>query len=231
MSYETFNQFFTMHGTIMLLLFATPLFVGFANAIMPLQIGAPDVAFPRLNMFSYWLFLFGGLIAVCGFLTPGGAAELRLVRVRAAERRGQLTGRRRRPVDHGPVRWPASAPSSARSTSSPRSSACARPGMTMFRMPIFTWNILVTVDAGADRLPDARRRAAGAGGRPDARRPRVRRRPTAGRSCGSTCSGSSGHPEVYIIALPFFGIITEVLPVFSRKPIFGYIGLVVRHAG
>ncbi|MGN6751026.1 MAG: cbb3-type cytochrome c oxidase subunit I, partial [Intrasporangium sp.] len=55
---EEFNQFFTMHGTIMLLLFATPLFAGFANAIMPLQIGAPDVAFPRLNMFAYWLYLF-----------------------------------------------------------------------------------------------------------------------------------------------------------------------------
>ena len=55
LSYETYNQFFTMHGAIMLLLFATPLFAGFANAIMPLQIGSPDVAFPRLNMFSYWL--------------------------------------------------------------------------------------------------------------------------------------------------------------------------------
>ena len=64
-----------MHGTIMLLFFATPLFVGFANCIMPLQIGAPDVAFPRLNMFSYWLFLFGGIIMMSGFLTPGGAAD------------------------------------------------------------------------------------------------------------------------------------------------------------
>ena len=63
LSYETYNQFFTMHGAIMLLLFATPLFAGFANAIMPLQIGSPDVAFPRLNMFSYWLYLFGGLMA------------------------------------------------------------------------------------------------------------------------------------------------------------------------
>ncbi|WP_344220404.1 cbb3-type cytochrome c oxidase subunit I, partial [Kribbella sancticallisti] len=72
---EVYNQLFTMHGTIMLLLFATPLFVGFANVIMPVQIGAPDVAFPRLNMFSYWLFLFGGLIASGGFLTPGGAAD------------------------------------------------------------------------------------------------------------------------------------------------------------
>ena len=61
-SNEQYNQLFTMHGTIMLLMFATPLFVGFANVIMPLQIGSPDVAFPRLNMLSYWLFLFGGLI-------------------------------------------------------------------------------------------------------------------------------------------------------------------------
>ena len=64
---ELYNQLFTMHGTIMLLLFATPLFFGFANVIMPLQIGAPDVAFPRLNMFSYWLYLLGSLIAVSGF--------------------------------------------------------------------------------------------------------------------------------------------------------------------
>ena len=72
---ELYNQLFTMHGTIMLLLFATPLFFGFGNVIMPLQIGSPDVAFPRLNMFSYWLFLFGGLIAASGFLTPAGAAD------------------------------------------------------------------------------------------------------------------------------------------------------------
>src|SRR4029079_1655825 len=72
---EQYNQLFTMHGTIMLLLFATPLFVGFANVIMPLQIGSPDVAFPRLNMLSYWFFLFGGLIVAAGFLTPGGAAD------------------------------------------------------------------------------------------------------------------------------------------------------------
>src|SRR5690606_1993446 len=66
-----YNELFTMHGTIMLLLFATPLFAGFANAIMPLQIGAPDVAFPRLNMVSYWLFLFGGIITLSGFFMGG----------------------------------------------------------------------------------------------------------------------------------------------------------------
>ena len=75
LSQEQYNQLFTMHGTIMLLMFATPLFAGFTNWIMPLQIGAPDVAFPRLNMFAYWLFLFGSTLAVSGFLTPGGAAD------------------------------------------------------------------------------------------------------------------------------------------------------------
>ena len=82
---ETYNQLFTMHGTIMLLMFATPLFFGFGNAIMPLQIGAPDVAFPRLNMFSYWLYLFGSTIVVSGLLRARWSGELRLVRVRAAE--------------------------------------------------------------------------------------------------------------------------------------------------
>src|SRR5690606_4493453 len=74
-SKEHYNQLFTMHGTIMLLLFATPLFAGFANAIMPIQIGAPDVAFPRLNMLAFWFFLFGGIIACAGFFTPQGAAS------------------------------------------------------------------------------------------------------------------------------------------------------------
>ncbi|MCB1274208.1 MAG: cbb3-type cytochrome c oxidase subunit I, partial [Leucobacter sp.] len=72
---EQYNQLFTMHGTIMLLMFATPLFAGFANVLMPLQIGAPDVAFPRLNAFAFWLYTFGSLVAVGGFLTPQGAAS------------------------------------------------------------------------------------------------------------------------------------------------------------
>lgn len=70
LSNEQYNQLFTMHGTIMLLLYATPIVFAFANYILPLQIGAPDVAFPRLNAFSYWLYLFGALIASAGFITP-----------------------------------------------------------------------------------------------------------------------------------------------------------------
>src|SRR5207244_9265357 len=71
---QQYNELFTMHGTIMLLLFATPLFVGFANEIMPLQIGSPDVAFPRLNLLSYYMFAFGGIILLASFLAPGGSA-------------------------------------------------------------------------------------------------------------------------------------------------------------
>src|SRR5207248_997985 len=75
LSQEQYNQLFTMHGTIMLLLYATPNVFAFANLVLPLQIGSPDVAFPRLNAFSYWLFLFGGIIVLASFATPGGAAD------------------------------------------------------------------------------------------------------------------------------------------------------------
>src|SRR4051794_41435828 len=76
LSPEQYNQLFTMHGTIMLLFFATPIVFAFANFVVPLQIGAPDVSFPRLNAFAYWLYLFGGLMAVGRCLTPGGGADL-----------------------------------------------------------------------------------------------------------------------------------------------------------
>ena len=92
---ELYNQLFTMHGTIMLLLFATPLFVGFANVVMPLQIGSPDVAFPRLNMLSYWFFLFGGLIAAAGLPDPRGRGRLRLDGLHPALQRRPLARRRR----------------------------------------------------------------------------------------------------------------------------------------
>src|ERR1700710_1572614 len=75
LSPEQYNELFTMHGTIMLLLFATPMVFAFANLVLPLQIGSPDVAFPRLNAFSYWLFLFGAVTACSGFFTPHGGRD------------------------------------------------------------------------------------------------------------------------------------------------------------
>ena len=98
---EQYNQLFTMHGTIMLLFYATPVVFGFANFVLPLQIGAPDVAFPRLNAFSYWLYLFGALITMSGFVTPGGAAAFGWTAYTPLSGHQQLPGGRRRPVDHG----------------------------------------------------------------------------------------------------------------------------------
>src|SRR5690606_21976870 len=75
LSNEQYNQLFTMHGTVMLLFYATPIVFGFANLVLPLHIGAPDVAFPRLYALSYWLFRFGALVAMGGLFSPGGAAD------------------------------------------------------------------------------------------------------------------------------------------------------------
>ncbi|MFC9238351.1 cytochrome c oxidase subunit I [Streptomyces decoyicus] len=224
LSNEQFNQAFTMHGTIMLLIFATPLFAGFANWIMPLQIGAPDVAFPRLNMFAYWLYLFGSLIALGAFITPDGAADFGWTAYTP------LSGPLRTPGIGGDL-WVMGLAFSGFGTilgsvNFITTIICMRaPGMTMFRMPIFTWNILLTavlvlfafpVLAAALLVLEADRKF--------------------GAQVFDPANGGSllwqhlfwffGHPEVYIIALPFFGIVTEIFPVFSRKPIFGYIGLI-----
>ena len=224
LSSEQYNQVFTMHGTIMLLMFATPLFVGFANVIMPLQIGAADVAFPRMNMLSYWLYLFGGIVAFAGFLSPGGAASFG---------------------------WTAYAPLS-NNIYSPGIGAdlwimglavgglgtilggvnfvttiftMRAPGMTMFRMSIFSWNVLLTSILVLIAFPPL---AAALLGLESDR--------LFGSHVFDPANGGAmlwqhlfwffGHPEVYILALPFFGIATEILPVFSRKPIFGYKGLI-----
>ncbi len=116
LSPEQYNQLFTMHGTIMLLFFATPIVFAFANYIVPLQIGAPDVSFPRLNAFAYWLYLFGGIADAGRLPHARRRGRLRLVRLRAAR-----TASSTRPASAptcGSSAWcsPASAPSSARST-------------------------------------------------------------------------------------------------------------------
>jgi cytochrome c oxidase subunit 1 len=225
-SQHQYNELFTMHGSIMLLLFAGPFaFAGFANYFVPLQVGAPDMAFPRLNALSYWLFLSGGLIMISGFLTTGGAA------------------------DFG---WVAYAPLS-NATNSPGAGAdmwiialiltgfsaiftgvnivttvfyLRAPGMTMFRVPIFTWNMLVVaililiafpvltsalVMLFADRHFGTHIFEVQGGGVP---------------VLWQHLFWFFGHPEVYIIALPYFGMVTDIIPVFSRKPLFGYKGMI-----
>ncbi|BAL86943.1 putative cytochrome c oxidase subunit I [Actinoplanes missouriensis 431] len=224
LSPEQYNQLFTMHGTIMLLLFATPIVFAFANFVVPIQIGAPDVAFPRLNAFAYWLYLFGGLIAVGGFLVPGGAADFGWTAYTP------LSGGQHSPGVGGNM-WVVGLAISGLGTilgavNMITTIICLRaPGMTMFRMPIMTWNILLTSVLvvlvfpflAATLFALAADRVLGA---------QVFNVNTGGPMLWQHLFWFFGHPEVYIIALPFFGIITEVVPVFSRKPVFGYKTLV-----
>ena len=223
-SKEQYNQLFTMHGTIMLLLFATPLFAGFANVIMPLQIGSPDVAFPRLNMFAYWLYLFGGLIVGAGFFTPGGAASFGWFAY------APLSSQVYSPGVGGDL-WVFGLALAGFGTilgavNFITTVLCLRaPGMTMFRMPIFTWNILITSIMVLMAFPvlASALLALGADRRFGAQ---IFEAENGGAILWQHLFWFFGHPEVYIIALPFFGIVTEILPVFSRKPIFGYKTLV-----
>ena len=224
LSNEQYNQLFTMHGTIMLFLFATPLFVGFANVIMPLQIGAPDVAFPRLNMLGYWLYLFGGTMVVSGFLTPGGAASFGWFAYAPLSNAVNSPGA-------GSDLWLLGLALGGLGTILGAVNfittifTMRAPGMTMFRMSIFTWNTLLTsvlvimafpVLAAALIVLEVDRKFGSV----------VFDAANGGAILWQHLFWFFGHPEVYILALPFFGIASEILPVFSRKPIFGYKGLV-----
>ena len=221
---QQYNELFTMHGTLMLLLFATPLFIGFANVVMPLQIGAPDVAFPRMNLLSYYFFLFGGLILVASFLAPGGAAAFGWYAY------APLTNSVYSPGIGGDM-WIMGLVLSGLGTilggvNFITTIFCLRaPGMTMFRMPIFTWNALLTsmlillafpTLAAALLVLELDRRLGS----------HVFDAASGGALLWQNLFWFFGHPEVYILALPFFGIVTEILPVFSRKPLFGYKGLI-----
>jgi cytochrome c oxidase subunit I len=224
LSTEQYNQLFTTHGTIMMLLFATPIVFAFANYVVPLQIGTPDVSFPRLNALAYWLYLFGGLLVLGGFATPDGAAAFGWTAYQP------LAGPQHSPGVGGNL-WYVGLVLSGLGTILGAVNIITTiltlraPGMTMFRMPIFTWNILITavmvimvfpllaatlLAAMADRVLGAH----------------VFDPVSNGPMLWQHLFWFFGHPEVYIVAIPFFGIISEVLPVFSRKPIFGYKGLV-----
>ncbi|MEV0131822.1 cytochrome c oxidase subunit I [Dactylosporangium sp. NPDC050688] len=224
LSTEQYNQLFTIHGTVMLLLFATPIVFAFANYIVPLQIGAPDVAFPRLNAFAYWLYLFGGIVVVAGFITPNGAADFGWTAYAPLNSLTDSPG-------VGAHLWIVGLVLSGLGTILGAVNMITTiltlraPGMTMFRMPIFTWNILITSAMiimvfpmlAAVLLALLADRVLGA---------HVYDPATGGPLLWQHLFWFFGHPEVYIVALPFFGIITEVIPVFSRKPVFGYKGLV-----
>ena len=221
---EQYNQLFTMHGTIMLLMFATPLFAGFVNVLMPVQIGAPDVAFPRLNAIAYWFYFWGSFIAVAGFFTPQGAASFGWFAY------APLSNTTFSPGIGGDL-WVMGLTISGLGTILGGVNfittifTMRAPGMTMFRMSIFSWNVLLTSILVLLAFPPL---AAALLGLESDR--------LFGTHIFDPANGGAmlwqhlfwffGHPEVYILALPFFGIATEILPVFSRKPIFGYKGLI-----
>jgi cytochrome c oxidase subunit 1 len=223
---QTYNELFTIHGSIMLYIFAGPfVFGGFANFLVPLQIGAPDMAFPRLNALSYWLFLTGSVTMLLGFLTASGAAAFGWVAYAPLSDSTYSPGA-------GPDLWIVSVALVGFSGIFTAVNLVTTifylraPGLTMFRMPVFTWNMLVTgililisfpvltaalVMLYADRHFGTHIFSVRGGGVP---------------VLWQNLFWFFGHPEVYILALPYFGIITEVLPVFSKKPVFGYKGLV-----
>jgi cytochrome c oxidase subunit 1 len=225
-SQHLYNVLFTMHGSLMIYLFVGPIaFGGLANYIVPLQIGAPDMAFPRLNALSYWLYLTGSLTMIGGFFTAGGAADFGWVAYAPLSDAVNSPGA-------GPDLWIVALMLTGFSAIFTGVNLVTTifylraPGMTMFRVPIFTWNMLVTgililiafpvlfaalVMLWADRHLGTHIFSATAGGSP---------------VLWQNLFWFWGHPEVYILALPFFGVATEVIPVFSRKPLFGYRGMI-----
>ncbi len=217
---DLYNQLFTMHGTTMVFLAGMPLIVAFFNFVVPLQIGARDVAFPRLNAFSYWVFLFAGIFLYSSFFiggapdggwfaytplttrqySPGTGMDFYVLGLLLAGV-GTIAGGLNFLVTIINMR---------------------APGMTLMRMPLFTWMTLVTsalillafppftvglVFMLFDRTFGTHFFDAAAGADP---------------LLWQHLFWVFGHPEVYILILPAFGVVSDVIPAFSKKPLFGY---------
>jgi cytochrome c oxidase subunit 1 len=217
----SYNEVLTMHGTTMIFLVVVPILAGFANYLVPLMIGARDMAFPRLNAFSYWLFLLGGVILYLSFFAAGGPAKGGWTMYPTLSEARYMPG-------HGPDYWIlglhvlsiASLVGAINFIVTIHNMRTR--GMTWFRMPLFCWTVevyailllvaLPALSAGLTMLLLDRQ---------------------AGTHFFIPSGGGNallyqhvfwffGHPEVYIMVLPAMGMISEIIPVFSRKPIFGY---------
>jgi cytochrome c oxidase subunit 1 len=229
MGLNTYNQVFTMHGTLMIFLFAAQVSTGLANYIVPLQIGAADVAFPRANAMSYWLYLFGALIVLSSFFVAGGPAAVAWTAYPPLSTNYlQGTGMDLWIIGLAVVGIAGILGAVNLVTTIFRLKV---PGMTMFRMPLFTWGVLVNQLLILFAFPPLTAALA---------------LMFLDRNFGAVffeaAAGGSqllyqhifwffGHPEVYIIILPIFGVISEVIPVFSRKPLFGYRAMVFAFFG
>ncbi len=216
---QQYNAAFTMHGLTMVFLFVVPVWTGFANYIIPLQLGARDMAFPRLNALSYWLLLAGGIVLYSAFIVgPPMTGWTMYVPLSTRE---FMPGNGMDLVILGLTVLGFSSIFGALNMIVTIFSLRA-PGMTFMRITLFTWSVLVTsfllvlampflTVAGVlllfDRMAGTNFFAVGQGADP---------------LLWQYLFWFFGHPEVYIMILPGFGVISEVLPVFSRKPIFGY---------
>ena len=225
---EKYNALFTMHGTTMVFLFVIPIMAGFANYVVPLMIGARDMAFPRINAWSYWMLLFGGLVLYgslffsppeCGWTcyaplsggrySPSGGIDAWIIALHVVGLSSML----------GAVNFVATIHN------------MRAPGMGWGRLPLFCWTILIY--AYLIILASPALAAALAMLLVD--------RHFGGTFFDPAQGGSAllwqhafwfySHPAVYIMVLPAFGIVSEVLPVFARKPIFGYKAIAASTAG
>ena len=220
LSPEAFNQIFTMHGTTMVFFVGMPVLIGFGNYLVPLMIGARDMAFPRMNAFGFWMFLFGGLLTYYSFL-DGGAPDIGWFGyaplTEYAFSRGSST-------DY----WIVGLLVSGMGTVATAVNFVATivtmraPGMTFGKLPLFVWMMLVDAILILFAFPPL-----------TAAQIMLLFDRTLGAHFFDTQAGGSallwqhlfwffGHPEVYILILPAFGMISEIIPVFSRKVIFGY---------
>jgi cytochrome c oxidase subunit I len=216
---DSYNEVITVHGTAMIFLVVVPVFAGFANFLVPLMIGAPDMAFPRLNALSYWLYLFGGLVLMLSFFADGGAARAGWTSYPTLSL--QTPG-------NGQDLWILSLHILTVSSLAGAINFIVTihnmrtRGMSWMRLPLFVWSIevyawllvlvLPTLSAGLTMMLTDRQ---------------------GWTSFFDPAHGGSvvlyqhafwffGHPEVYIMILPAMGMISEIIPVFARKPIFGY---------
>ncbi|HSS35320.1 MAG TPA: cytochrome c oxidase subunit I [Patescibacteria group bacterium] len=219
MKEDTYNQAFTIHASLMIFLFIIPILAGFGNYVVPLQIGAPDMAFPRINALSFWMLPLAGVLILSGFVAGGAAAAGWTSYAPLSEAKYSGVGQDLWIVGVILI-----------GTSSILGGInflvtifkMRAPGMTMFRLPILTWTVLVTATLTVLATPVLT----------SALIMLFIDRNYGGHFFDPASGGNAilwqnvfwfySHPAVYIMVLPAMGIVSEILPVFSRKPLFGY---------
>jgi cytochrome c oxidase subunit I len=229
---HVYNEAFSIHATVMIFLFIIPMLAGLGNFAVPLMIGAPDMAFPRINALSFWMLPLGGILLLLGFLTPGGAAAAGWTSYPPLSEKGALAS-----PGPGQDLWIVAL--ILIGTSSILGGInflvtifkMRAPGMTLFRMPIMVWTMLVTsvlvvmatpVITSALVMLFIDRNYGGSFFNPQ----------TGGTAVlYQNVFWFYSHPAVYVMVLPAMGVISEVLPVFSRKPLFGYKAFIFATAG